>query len=202
MALSGTKMDTAEVMAEIVQDKAYYDGSGGGLTISGGEVFCQLPFALELAGVCKNEGISAAVETNLSFPYGEMAPLLKSLDLVICDLKIMDAEAHEKHTGMGNRMILENIYTLSREGILFVVRTPLVPGVTDTDENIASIADFLRDLPGLRYYELLNFNPLGASKYKSLGRENPFGQARPLPAGRIKELSTLAGARGITVRAE
>lgn len=202
MVSSGTKLDTADVLAEIIQDKPYYDGSGGGITISGGEALCQLSFFQELTEACKKEGISTAVETNLSFPYEEIRSLLLSLDLVMCDLKIFDDETHKKYTGIGSRVILDNIRALSGEGVSLIVRTPLIPGITDSEKNISSIADFLKDLPALQYYELLNFNPLGASKYKSLGRENPFGEVRPLSAERINQLAALAEKRGIRVRTE
>jgi pyruvate formate lyase activating enzyme len=202
MAVSGTVMDAADIMREIVQDKAYYAGSGGGATISGGEVFCQLPLALELAEACRAEGIPLAVETNLAFPFDFMQPLLQKLELVMCDLKLLDAGLHKKYTGMENHLILENIQKLSAFGIPFIVRTPLVPGVTDTDQNIAGIAEFLRRLPGLRSYELLNFNPLGAAKYKSLGKANPFQDGRPLSGRRMQELLALAEKSGIPVKSE
>lgn len=200
LVMSGRRTGVETAMAEIVQDKAYYQSSGGGVTISGGEVLCQKDFARELALACKKEGIAVAIETNLSFPYGEMESLLSELALVMCDLKIFDNERHARWVGTENRLVLENIQKLEKSGIPYIVRTPLVPGATDSEENIQQIAAFLQPLSNLLYYELLNFNPLGESKYKSLGKENPFEAARPLPENRLRRLAAIAEEKGLTVK--
>lgn len=202
MAMSGTVMTPEEAMAEILEDKAYYEDSKGGVTISGGEVLCQREFASELAEECRKEGIPVAVETNLSMDFEEIRPLLERLDCIMCDLKLFSSEEHRKWTGMGNETIKENIQRLSGLGIPFIVRTPLIPGVTDGDENIREIAEFLKGVEGLAYYELLNFNPLGEAKYRSLCRENPFREARPLSEARVEELAQLARQSHITVRVQ
>lgn len=204
MEVSGRKMTVEEVMNEIVQDKSYYRTSKGGVTFTGGEVLCQMDFAKELARACSDEGIPTAVETNLSFPWQQIEGFLEGLDLVMCDIKLYDSEEHRKWTGAGNESILENVRYLDEAGIPYIVRTPLIPGATDTDRNIGDIADFLSGLKGgsRLYYELLNFNPLGNSKYESIGRKNFFAGAKPLSAERVNALKELAEARGITVRAE
>lgn len=204
MEVSGTKKTTDELMSEIVQDKSYYRSSKGGVTLSGGEVLCQKEFAVKLTDACHQEGISVGLETNLNFSWEEIEPVLKTQDLIMCDLKLADSEEHRRWTGVGNETIMENIRQIDRLGIPYIVRTPLIPGATDTDENIEAIAKFLAGLTnGTRlYYELLNYNPLGHSKYQSLGRKNPFKDARPLPAGRMNELRDLAAAQGISVRIE
>ncbi|MFV0412163.1 MAG: glycyl-radical enzyme activating protein [Oscillospiraceae bacterium] len=200
LVMSGRRTGVEAAMAEIVQDKAYYQSSGGGVTISGGEVLCQKDFARALALACKKEDIAVAIETNLSFPYGEMESLLSELALVMCDLKIFDTESHARWVGTDNRLVLENIQKLEKSGIPYIVRTPLVPGATDSEENIRQIAAFLQPFKNLLYYELLNFNPLGESKYKSLGKENPFETARPLPENRLRRLAAIAEEQGLTVK--
>lgn len=202
MELSGKKMTVPEILDEIMQDKAYYDGSGGGVTLSGGEVLCQIPFAAQLAKACKEQGISVALETNLNRPYEEMQPLLSFVDLVMCDIKLINDDAHKRWTGADNALVLENVKKLSDAGIPLIVRTPLIPGATDDDQNIGGIAQYLTGINSLQYYELLNFNPLGGSKYDGLGRKNPFEQAKPLPTSRLKELQAVAAAHGIAVRTE
>lgn len=205
MVVSGKKMSVEDVMAEVVQDKAYYKDSHGGLTISGGEVLCQQAFAEALVDACHAEGIEAAIETNLSFPWEKIEPLIQKLDLVMCDLKLADTDAHKKWTGIGNEQIKENIRHLAESGKPFLVRTPLIPGATDSDENVAAIAAYLASVNTkntMLYYELLNFNPLGDSKYKSMRRKNPFEGVKPLPTARVKELQGIAQQAGITVRVE
>ena len=179
MVMSGRNMTVDAVMAEIRQDKTYYEESGGGVTLSGGEVLCQPDFALALTEACHAEGIHVAIETNLASPFEGTKPLLGKVDLVMFDLKIMDAETHRQWTGMDNRLILENVKKLSALKVPMIARTPLVPGITDSDENLTAIAEFMKDVEGIEYYELLNFNPLGEAKYRSLGLANLFKASRP-----------------------
>lgn len=205
MAISGKKMSTEEVMAEIVQDRLYYKTSGGGVTISGGEVFCQREFAESLVDACHSEGITVGVETNLHFDWEEISPLLSKLDLVMCDLKLYDEAEHIRWTGVTNEKIKSNIRKIAESGKPFIVRTPIIPGATDSDENIRNIAGFLRDANvngTLLCYELLNFNPLGATKYKSMKKRYEFEQAKPLSEARMAALRELAASAGIKVKAE
>ena len=191
LKLSGRKMTVDEVMYQLRQDKLYYGYSGGGVTISGGEVFCQRQFAEGIIDACRAESIPVAVETNLLHDFDTIAPLLGKLDLVMFDIKLMDENAHKLHTGVSNRLILQNAKKLDQLGIPFIVRTPLIPGVTDTDENLLSIAQFAAGLQNLRYYELLNFNPLGESKYRALSAQNIHENARPLSGDRLKHIKAL-----------
>ncbi len=189
LTMSGKCRTVDEIMKEIVQDKPYYEESGGGVTLSGGEVLCQREFAKALIAACKENGIKVAVETNLNFAFEDIKEILASVDLIMCDMKIFDDENHKKHTGVSNKNILKNIEMIPTLGVDFIVRTPLIPSITDTKENIESIASFLKPLKNLVRYELLNFNPLGAPKYKSLDMHNEFEAARPLPEDNLKSLS-------------
>ena len=188
LTMIGREMTVEQIMAEIVQDKAYYEASGGGVTLSGGEVLCHADFALSLARACRAEGIPVAIETNLSFPYEHIKPLLSEVDLVMADLKLFDDEAHKQYVGVSNKNTLDN---LARVGKPLIVRTPLIPEVTDTKENLRAIGEFLAGLDNLLCYQLLNFNPLGASKYRGLDAENPFRDARPRSDERLCEISAL-----------
>ena len=123
----------------------------------------------------------------------------------MCDVKLIDSENHKKQTGVGNETILENVRRIAGSGKPFIVRTPLVPGVTDTEENISGIAAFLKEADKngtMMYYELLNFNPLGATKYEALARQNDFKDVKPLPKSRVKELAAVAESAGIKVKTE
>jgi pyruvate formate lyase activating enzyme len=200
MVMSGREMTVEAVMAEIRQDKAYYDESGGGVTLSGGEVLCQADFALALTEACRAEGIRVAIETNLASPFEGIRPLLGKVDLVMFDVKTMDGKAHQEWTGMDNGLILENVKKLSALKVPMIARTPLVPGVTDSDGNLAAIAGFLKGVEGIEYYELLNFNPLGEAKYRSLGLANPFETSRPLGQERLAAIAALLETTGMPYR--
>lgn len=200
MVMSGINMTVNDVMDEIIQDKPYYLDSNGGVTISGGEVLCQQEFTSELIEACQNEGIHVAVETNLSKEFDSIKDLLGKLDLIMCDIKTIETSDHHMYTGIGNDTILRNIKQLHTLGIPFIVRTPLIPGATDSDDNIKGIAEFLSNIKGMEYYELLNFNPLGEYKYKSLSKKNHFIDAKPLQKSRLQELADMVRSYGINVK--
>ena len=199
LAISGKRMTVEEIMTQIRQDKAYYDQSGGGVTLSGGEVLCHTEFAARLAKTCKDEGISVAIETNLSLPLARIRPLLQYVDLIMADCKLMDNGLHKKYTGISNETVLENIREI--RDIPMIVRTPLIPGATATEENIRAISAFLAGKENLLYYELLNFNPLGASKYQSLQKGHAFATARPYSAEEMAHFCALAAENGLEVKA-
>lgn len=182
LVMCGKEMTAEDVMKEARQDMAYYKNSDGGVTISGGEVLCQKDFAKEICRACHNEGIKVAVETNLSFSFDYAKDLLLECDLIMCDLKIFDDDSHIEHTGVSNKAVLENIEKIDSLGIPVIVRTPLIPNVTDNAENISAIAGYIKGMKNLKRYEVLNFNPLGEGKYKSMGKENKFKDARPFKA--------------------
>ena len=199
MVMAAKKRTAKEAMAEIVQDRAYYRDSGGGVTLSGGEVFCQSEFADALVSACAAEGIPVAAETNLHWEFDAMRPVLEKLDLVMFDLKLADPEAHRRWTGADNARILRNLRQLDTLGIPLIARTPLIPQATAAKENIAAIAALLAQLEHLVRYELLNFNPLAGSKYRALGAENRFEAARPLNREQLAELAAAAAGAGVDV---
>lgn len=197
LVMCGKDMTVEEIMKEIRQDKAYYQSSGGGVTLSGGEVLCQKEFAIALCDACHEEGIPVAVETNLCFSYEYAKELLAKVDLIMCDMKIFDKEAHKVHTGVSNELILDNIRKLDELGIPVIVRTPLIPGATDGEDNIQAIAAFVKGLKHLRRYEILNFNPLGAGKYKSLDRNNVYEAARPFGEAKLTGIEAVLQNAGV-----
>ncbi len=200
LKICGKEMTVSDIMREIMQDKLYYETSGGGVTLSGGEVLMQKEFALELIRECKRQGIHTAIETNLSLPFDAVEPILCEADLIMCDLKIYDCGEHKKYTGIGNERIIENLVLCDGIKTPKTVRTPLIPGVTDSVENIRAIALFLKERKNIAGYELLNFNPLGGAKYESLDIEDRHKGKRPLCDGDISRL-VLAASESIPTKA-
>ena len=200
LVFSAKELTSDEIMREILQDKVYYDESNGGVTLSGGEVTCQKELALEIIEKCKENGIKTAIETNLLLPFEQIKELLSAVDLVMLDVKIFDGDEHQKHTGVNNKQILENLKKLDELGTSFIVRTPLIPEITDRQENLEAIADFLSGLKNILYYELLNFNPLGASKYKSLSSENAFEDAKPMSKEKLDNIAQSLNRYGVKVK--
>ena len=189
----GKDVTPEQVLEEVLQDEDYYRESGGGVTLSGGEVLLQADFALQLLLLCKEHNINTAIESCMNASSEILRKLLPELDLVMCDLKLFDDEMHKKWTGAGNVQIKDNIRLADEAGLPIILRTPVIPGVNDTKEEIGKIAGFAAELPHLMYYELLNFNPLGASKYEALKKTNMFRDARPLSKERMEVLAEAAG---------
>ena len=196
LKMAGRSVSVEEVMGEILQDHAYYADSGGGVTLSGGELFCQAEFADALIDACRKEKIPVAVETNLNWQFESVRPILEKLDLIMFDVKIFDSVEHKRWTGVENAEPLDNARRLDTLNRPLIARTPLIPGATDSAENIRAIAGFLRNFRNLRCYELLNFNPLGESKYRALEEKNPFVSARPLKPEALTRLREAAESVG------
>ncbi|MBM4153211.1 MAG: glycyl-radical enzyme activating protein, partial [Kiritimatiellaceae bacterium] len=177
----GTEMSVDDVLADVLQDINFYRTSGGGVTLSGGEVTIQPAFAAALLKRLQSEGIHTAIQTNLAAPWSVIESLLPYLDLVMFDIKHMNSATHKQWTGIGNETILENARRLNQTTVSQIARTPVIPGFNDTVHDIQQIAEFLSGFTSLALYELLNFNPLGADKYTSMGKTYPLQDARPLP---------------------
>lgn len=171
---------TAEQLAEEVLKDEVFFRRGGGVTLSGGEPLLQGGFAVEVLRLLQGKKIHTAVETSLSVPPRTIMDALPYLDLIYADMKIADEAAHKKHVGTSNALIKKNLeYVLtSKFREKAVIRTPLIPGYTATEENLSAIASFLSGIyPEVRY-ELLNYNPLAGAKYHLVDwdycfKENP-----------------------------
>lgn len=199
--LSSREMSVEDVMREIVQDRVYYAESGGGATISGGEPTLHPEFASALADACHAEGIPVAIETNMSRPWQVIEPLLRKMDFIMCDIKLDQTVPHKEHTGLDNQMVFNSVGRASKLGIPMVVRTPLVPGVTDSTENLHAIAAYIAKMDNIVRYEVLNFNPLGGAKREALGAENAFADAKPLPPERLDEIrAALSDVKKLEIR--
>lgn len=193
----GREMTLDEVMEELRRDKPYYGGSGG-LTLSGGEPAIYPEFSAALLDRCAAEGIGRALETSLYAAPEVLMPLLRRCDIVMCDLKHSDPELHKKYTGAGNALILENLRLLDSLGIPIILRTPVIAGLNDDDENISAAAVIAASLKNLKYYELLPYHPLGVSKAAALGREQTRFEA-PSPE-RFRELAEIVKSRSVPLR--
>jgi pyruvate formate lyase activating enzyme len=211
LTLVGRELTAEEVLAEVLQDRRFYENSGGGMTLSGGEPLFQHAFTMELLRQAKAAGLHSAVETNLAWPWEHVAAVAELADLMIVDVKLADSAAHRQWTGQDNEQVLAN---LARLGVLpspappsvpgeitrLIVRTPVVPGVNDTPRQIGQIADLLAGLGSLAYYELLPYHPLGSGKYESLGMAYELAEAKRPPPETMRALAAEARNRGIPVR--
>jgi len=200
LVLVGRRMTPEQVLAEVRADRPFYETSGGGLTLSGGEPLAQPAFAAEVLRLARADGVHTAVDTCLAVAWEAVAAVLPLVDLWLVDVKLADPDAHARWTGASNQRILANLRRLAEAGPPVVVRTPIVPGANDSAEAVAAIADLLADLPALRYWELLPYHPLGSAKYARLGLPYDLAGVRAPTAGQMAALAETARRRGIEVR--
>lgn len=171
----GRKMSVADCMTIICKDKDYYQQSGGGVTVSGGESLMQSDFVAELFEACQTEDIQTCCETTFYTDWQNVEKILPYTNIWISDLKQMDTTIHRQYTGGGNELILENLRKLTDLKQKLILRIPVIPDVNDDMANIKATADFiLNDLHGrVKVLQLLSFMRLGVEKYKSLNI--PYG---------------------------
>lgn len=166
----GKEITASEVMNEVLKDKMFYDTSGGGLTVTGGEPSYQEDFTLELLTLAKDSGISFAIET---CGIGSRDFYKKAADLgtsFLYDIKCIDPERHRKFTGTDNNHIMSNLEYLMSRGADIIIRLPLIPDCNDTDEDIAMLSAFLNKNKGrYRYAEIMPYHSLGTGKSEKLG---------------------------------
>lgn len=164
----GRDCTVEEVMAEVRKDKAFYDESGGGMTLSGGEALQQLAFACALCDAAHLEGISAAAETTGYAAPEQFAEFLRHIDILLYDFKHFDPEAHLAGTGVRNEVILQNLRAAAASGKPLAARIPVIPGFNTGLGIAASMADTLVSC-GVKEVHLLPFHQFGEKKYAVLG---------------------------------
>ena len=194
----GYDVSVDDIMPEILADIPYYRRSGGGVTLSGGEVLCQAEFARELLAECKNMGLHTAIESAASSDYSKIEMLLSHLDLYLMDIKHIDGKKHKEYTGADNARILENARRVAESGKCeIIIRTPIVPGFNDTAEEVRAISAFAASLPGVREHHLLPYHRLGQDKYSGLGRSYSMAGVGPPSRERMEYLLSVAEESGL-----
>lgn len=167
--LVGAYMTVDEVMEEIVRDRIFYENSGGGVTLSGGEPLMQADFALQLLRRCKEEDLHTVLDTCGYASWKTMQKLLEYTDLVLYDIKCLDATKHSKATGKSNELIIENAKMIARSKEMWV-RVPLVPGFNDSEKEVRAIVSFIKKELGSPKIDLHCYNKLGEGKYDRLDK--------------------------------
>jgi len=191
-----------ELLREVVRDSVFFQRSGGGLTLSGGEPAAQPDFARELLRRYKSEefGLHTALETCGYVRWEELAGLLEYTDLVLYDIKVIDPQLHREATGVDNRLILDNGRRIAGLGKPLVIRLPLIPGYTDGEENVAAVAAYARQLPGVEEIHLLPYHRLGEPKYRRLGRPYALEAATTYKRARAAETAEFLRRAGFRVQ--
>ena len=178
LEMVGKEMSADEVLDEVRRDKVFYDESGGGMTLSGGEVLAQSAFGAELLRRAKAEGFHTAIETSGHAPWERLERLLPHVDLILYDLKFADSDRHREFTGVPNETIRDNLRRVCSQPRDVEVRVPMITGYNTDDGNIDAIGRFLSSLPHPPRMHLLKYNVLAPGKYARVGRAYPL-EAKP-----------------------
>ena len=176
LKLYGRDYNVNELLKIVLEDRAFYTNSGGGITCSGGEPLSQAEFLIPFLYECKKAGIHTAVDTSGYSSWENMEAASKYTDIFLYDLKQMDSQKHFEYCSVGNKEILENLVKLSDSGARIEVRIPVIPDFNDDEENLKSLSSFLKKIAGLVFVAPLPYHSLSGTKYESLGMENkmPF----------------------------
>jgi pyruvate formate lyase activating enzyme len=174
----GIEMSVDDIVNKVLADKPFFDNSGGGVTLSGGEPALFMDFTATLLKKLKNAGVHTLMETCGLFNFDAFAEsVLPYVDVIYFDIKIFDADDHHRYCGIPNTQILKNFERLlaetSKHNKTVLPRMPLIPGITDTDANIRAIALYLKG-HGVQRADILSYNPLWFEKCNKIGLDAPF----------------------------
>ena len=186
LSVAGTRWTSADLADRIAEDAALF-GEDGGATFSGGEPLLQADFVRETALLLRDRGIASDLETSSYADPDVYRRTIEPMAFVMADIKLYDPAKHREYCGADNGQILDNLRWLMGSGKPFVLRVPLVPGITDTRENLAAIADFAGDAP----VELLPYNAMAGAKYASVGREFGLGELAKQTPEALSEMAAL-----------
>ena len=197
LVLHGREVTVAEVLAEVEKDRLFYENSGGGMTLSGGEPLAQPEFTLALLREGRRGGLHQALDTSGDAPWKVLEQAAELAGLILFDVKCLDPERHREATGRPNERILANLERLGRGETPICIRVPVVPGFNDRAEEIGAIGRLAEGLPAVESVELLRYHGLGEGKYASLGLECPTPGLKPPSDEAMQALKAAVGATGV-----
>jgi pyruvate formate lyase activating enzyme len=200
LRFDAARMTVAEALREVEKDRVFYESSGGGVTLSGGECTMSPAFSLELLAACKALGVNTAIETCLEVPTETLKAFLPVTDRFLADVKLADPALHKAFTGADNALILKNLTMLAESESDLFLRIPLIPGFTATEENVRAIGELIAKLPRKIPVELINYNPMCREKYFALRKTYPVSDTAPLGRARVARFREILKNLGLNVQ--
>lgn len=200
VAVVGREVTVPEIVSEVEKDRIFFDESGGGVTLSGGEPAAQADFMLSLLEALKEKNIHTAVDTSGFVPYEILDEASRRTDLILYDLKVMDEHRHRVFTGQSNRIILDNLKKLSERGSDIIIRMPVLKGLNDDPENIQRMVEFLLPLNKSWRINLLPFHRGGEGKRGRLNKKNPLVEFKTPSDEKLKEIKDRLSSQGFHVK--
>jgi pyruvate formate lyase activating enzyme len=199
LEIVGKRMSLEEVIEESSRDELFYQNSGGGVTLSGGEPLYQPEFTYHLLKGCKERGLSTALDTCGYAPWENLESALQFTDLILFDLKHLDTEMHLEGTGVRNELIRDNLKRIVLGGKTRVwIRIPVITGYNDSEQYMMDLAVSIRDMP-VEKISLLGYHEWGKSKYASIGREYPLDGTAAVDEERLDRLRGIMASEGLSV---
>jgi len=202
LEIVGTRFSVNEILDEVERDRPFYDNSGGGMTISGGEPTAHPEFVVQLIEGARSRGLHICLDTNGYCRWDILGPLVQSVDIVLYDLKHLDSAKHFEMVGVGNELVLENLVKILGTGQEIWIRHPIVPDYNDSWKYHLRAAEFLEQLPGeIRRIDLLPFHNWCQDKYSWLGRDWPLRETESMNPSFVELLLEAYQARGFAATA-
>lgn len=201
--ITGEEYTVPQLMKIIERDRVFYQNSGGGVTIGGGEPCMQAEFATELLTACQHTNIHTAIETCGYGSWEIIKPMFEHCDQIFFDLKCMDPVRHKEMTGVDNELILSNATKMAELGKEAIFRIPLIPGCNDDEENIHATGEFVRDIyhddisPAI---EILPYHDFGKGKYRWLDQKYSLSQTDRPAEEKVRAYEQLLRDMGIKVK--
>jgi pyruvate formate lyase activating enzyme len=202
LVMSGKTVTAQEVADEVERDRPFYENSGGGATVSGGEPYAQPAFLGALLALFRQRHLHTVVDTSGDVPFSVIEPTLDRVDLFLYDVKHADSVTHAEWTGHPNDRILANLAELALRGKSIVVRTPVIPGFNDTVGCVAALAQAVSERAPGAPIELLPYHRLGESKRESMGRGLALEGIQPPEREWVRRLCEAAQSAGVACRVE
>lgn len=199
LEITGREVTVEGLIQEVERDLLYYDESGGGVTLSGGEPLAQPDFLLAFLRRCEERSLPVVLDTAGQAPRAILEQVEPLVDLFLYDLKVMDGTRHQEVTGKPNSGVLENLAWLSEKGADVVVRIPLIPGVNGDEDNLKAMGSFLSGLPNPYPVDLLPYHRIGVDKYSRLGRSYKLEDTPPPTEEEIADAVAILGGFGLRV---
>jgi pyruvate formate lyase activating enzyme len=190
-AVTAREYSVEEIMKIILRSLPYFENSGGGVTFSGGEPLLQAEFVKEIFGRCRDNNIHTAVDTSLYVAPPTVLELLPLTKLFLADIKHIDNEGSNNLVGAGNWCNVENLQLISAQGVEIWIRYVIVPGLTDAQEDVLAMADFIGGLDSVTRVDLLPYHSLGSHKWQLLGLKYELDGVNPPSHTRMQELKTM-----------
>jgi len=201
LKMIGEEKTVEEIIREVEKDRVFYQNSGGGVTLSGGEVLTQIEFAQAILRGCLEQGIDTAIETSGYGKWEDFKRMLPYVGTILYDLKCINPQEHRKLTGVNNERILTNLRVLDvKENTPYIIRIPVIPKCNTDDKTITEMGEFIQNLHRLKVIHLLPYHRLGISKYGSIGRKYFLADLQPPEDEQLSRIAEKLANYGVTVQ--